>query len=247
MDLFAYRMGYLLDRPMIDRTGLTGSYDFTLTYTMEPPDSMRPGMSGHDGRPIDFSGPTIFAALPKQMGLRLESAKAPVETMLIEAGGKSLRRTEATRKVTKVFVDNDDNLRHYVCMVAKPLKPTEAELLILQVLWDGGPRSVRDILHILQASKPTGYTTALKMLQIMSEKGLVDRDDSVRPQIYRARYSRENTQKRMLTDLLDRAFGGSVKALVLQALSSKKSTPEELADIERLLDRLDENSKGNKK
>jgi predicted transcriptional regulator len=149
--------------------------------------------------------------------------------------------------MTKVFVDTDDNFRHYSRMAPKPPKPTEAELVILQVLWDGGPRSVRDILHVLQTSKPTGYTTALKMLQIMTEKGLVDRDDNVRPQIYRARYSREHTQKRMLTDLLDRAFGGSVKALVLQALSSKKSTPEEMADIERLLDRLEESTKGHKK
>jgi predicted transcriptional regulator len=119
--------------------------------------------------------------------------------------------------------------------------------VILQVLWNGGPLSVREILHVLQASKPTGYTTALKMLQIMTEKGLVDRDDSVRPQIYSARYSREHTQKKMLTDLLDRAFGGSVKTLVLQALSSRKSTPREMAEIEDLLDRLEKNEKGKKK
>jgi predicted transcriptional regulator len=127
------------------------------------------------------------------------------------------------------------------------MKPTEAELVILQVLWDGGPQSVREILRVLQASKATGYTTALKMLQIMTEKGLVDREDSVRPQIYRAHYSREYTQKHMLRDLLDRAFGGSVKTLVLQALSSKRSTPSELAQIESLLDRLEHDAKGRKK
>jgi BlaI family transcriptional regulator, penicillinase repressor len=124
-------------------------------------------------------------------------------------------------------------------MVAKPPRPTEAELNILQVLWQGGPRSVRAIQQVLNAIKPTGYTTVLKMLQIMTEKGLVDRDDKVRPQIYRARYSQELTQRRLLGDLVHRAFGGSVKALVLQALATKKSSPEELAAIEKLLDRME--------
>jgi predicted transcriptional regulator len=124
-------------------------------------------------------------------------------------------------------------------MASKPPRPTEAELHILQVLWEGGPRSVRAIQQVLNAVKPTGYTTVLKMLQIMTEKGLVDRDEGVRPQIYRARYTEENTQRRMLGDLVQRAFGGSVKALVLQALATKKSSPEELAAIEKLLDRME--------
>ncbi len=124
-------------------------------------------------------------------------------------------------------------------MAAKPPRPTEAELNILQVLWEGGPRSVRAIQHVLNEGKPTGYTTVLKMLQIMTEKGLVDRDENVRPQIYRARYSQENTQRRLLGDLVHRAFGGSVKALVLQALATKKSSPEELEAIEQLLDRME--------
>jgi BlaI family transcriptional regulator, penicillinase repressor len=124
-------------------------------------------------------------------------------------------------------------------MASKPPKPTEAELNILQVLWEGGPRSVRAIQHVLNEGKPTGYTTVLKMLQIMTEKGLVDRDENVRPQIYRARYSQENTQRRLLGDLVHRAFGGSVKALVLQALATKKSSPEELEAIEQLLDRME--------
>jgi predicted transcriptional regulator len=128
-------------------------------------------------------------------------------------------------------------------MASKPPRPTEAELRILQVLWEGGPRSVRDIRGILNESKPTGYTTALKMLQIMTEKGLVDRDESVRPQIYRAKYSQEHTQRRLLSDLLNRAFGGSVRALVLQALSTKKSTPEELEAIGKLLDRIEGGAK----
>src|SRR5215472_9702450 len=106
-------------------------------------------------------------------------------------------------------------------MAAKPPKPTPAELDILQVLWAGGPRTVRDIQRILNETKPTGYTTALKMLQIMTEKGLVVRDDRQRPQTYRARYPREQTQGQLLHDLVQRAFGGSVKALVLQALSGR--------------------------
>src|SRR6266699_2746064 len=109
-------------------------------------------------------------------------------------------------------------------MASKPPRPTDAELAILRVLWEAGPQSVRGVQHILNQAKPTGYTTVLKMLQIMTEKGLVDRDESVRPQIYRARHSREQTQRQLLRDLLHRAFGGSVKALVLQALATKRST-----------------------
>jgi predicted transcriptional regulator len=128
-------------------------------------------------------------------------------------------------------------------MASKPPRPTDAELAILNVLWDAGPHSVRDIQHILNHEKPTGYTTVLKLLQIMTEKGLVDRDESVRPQIYRARYSRAHTQRRLLSDLLHRAFDGSVRELVLQALATRKSRPEELEAIEKLLDRLEGESK----
>jgi predicted transcriptional regulator len=124
-------------------------------------------------------------------------------------------------------------------MASKPPRPTEAELNILQVLWEGGPNSVRAIQQVLNGRKPTGYTTVLKMLQIMTDKGLVDRDEEVRPQIYRARYSQEHTQRRLLGDLVTRAFGGSVRALVLQALSTKKSSPEELDAIEKMLDRME--------
>jgi len=122
-------------------------------------------------------------------------------------------------------------------------RPTDAELSILRVLWEAGPRSVREIQHLMNENRPTGYTTVLKMLQIMTEKRLVDRDESVRPQIYRARHSRSQTQRRLLTDLLQRAFGGSVRELVLQALATRKSSPEELANIEELLDRLEGESK----
>jgi len=128
-------------------------------------------------------------------------------------------------------------------MASKPPRPTDAELAILNVLWEAGPHSVRDIQNILNLVKPTGYTTVLKLLQIMTEKGLVDRDESVRPQIYRARYTRVNTQRRLLTDLLHRAFDGSVRELVLQALATKRSTPEELEAVEKLLDQFEGESK----
>jgi predicted transcriptional regulator len=123
------------------------------------------------------------------------------------------------------------------------IRPTKLELSILKVLWESGPRSVREIQNILDAAKPTGYTTVLKMLQIMTEKGLVERDESVRPQIYRARYSEQQTQRHLVRDLLDRAFGGSVKALVLQALAGKKSSAREIEEIEKLLDRIEGGSK----
>jgi predicted transcriptional regulator len=118
-------------------------------------------------------------------------------------------------------------------------RPTEAELAILNVLWDEGPLSVRALQRILDRGKPTGYTTVLKLVQIMTTKGLVTRDDSVRPQIYRAAQTRAQTQRRLLRDLVSRAFGGSVRALVLQALSTTKTTAAELREIEALLDRYE--------
>ena len=124
-------------------------------------------------------------------------------------------------------------------MTSKQRRPTEAELGILRVLWESGPGSVRDIQRILNEIRPTGYTTVLKTIQIMTEKGLVERDETVRPQIYRARHSQEQTQRQLVRDLLQRAFGGSVKTLVLQALSTKKSSPAELEEIEKLLDRIE--------
>jgi len=138
--------------------------------------------------------------------------------------------------MTKDFVNNGP-------MTSKRYKPTEAELGILRVLWEGGPRSVRDIQRILNESRPTGYTTVLKLMQIMTDKGLVERDESQRPQIYKARYSQEHTQRQLLRDLLDRAFGGSVKELVLQALATRRSSAEELEAMEKLLDRFEGGTK----
>ena len=124
-------------------------------------------------------------------------------------------------------------------MVKKAVQPTKAELAILRVLWTEGPLSVRDVQAILDRSKATGYTTVLKLMQIMTDKGLVDRDDTVRPQIYRARFSEYRTQKQLLTDLIQRVYGGSVKALVLHAIGTQKPSEEELEEIKKLLDRFE--------
>ncbi|MAG57788.1 MAG: transcriptional regulator [Planctomycetes bacterium] len=119
-------------------------------------------------------------------------------------------------------------------------KPTDAELAILRVVWGRGPSTVRDVFHVLSDEQGTGYTTVLKIMQIMTEKGLLERDVSVRPQIFRAAKSQGQTQRQLLRDLLDRAFSGSPSTLVLQALSTRRSTPEERRRIRELLDRLEE-------
>jgi BlaI family transcriptional regulator, penicillinase repressor len=128
-------------------------------------------------------------------------------------------------------------------MATNDVRPTKLELTILRVLWDAGPQSVREIQTILNQSKPTGYTTVLKMLQIMTEKGLVARDETVRPQIYRPQYSQDRTQRQLLRDFIQRAYGGSVKALVMHALATRKSSPEDLDAIEKLLNRFDGGTK----
>jgi BlaI family penicillinase repressor len=118
-------------------------------------------------------------------------------------------------------------------------RPTEGELAILRVLWARGPLSVRDVQRIMHAIRPTGYTTVLKLMQIMTDKGLVKRDETVRPQIYRPRYTQQKTQRQLLRDLMQRAFGGSMKALVLQALPEGRASATELRELEELLDRLE--------
>src|SRR5581483_7786791 len=124
-----------------------------------------------------------------------------------------------------------------------PPRPTDAELAILRVLWERGASTVRDVHDELNRHTPTGYTTVLKLLQIMTDKGLVVRDQSQRAHIYEARYSEQKTQRQLLTDLADRAFGGSSDKLVMQALSGRKATPEELDEIRDLLKRLEGDSK----
>ena len=120
-------------------------------------------------------------------------------------------------------------------------RPIDLELSILQVLWKREAGSVREILHDYNCGRTeeVGYTTILKMLQIMTEKGLVERDDTVRPQVYRASRSQDQTQRQLVSDLLERAFEGSAKRLVMQALSARSASEKDLAQIEQLLDRLE--------
>lgn len=125
----------------------------------------------------------------------------------------------------------------------QPPRPTDAELAILGVLWERGPSTVRDVHDELNRHTPTGYTTVLKMLQIMTEKGLVVRDEAQRAHIYESRYSEQKTQRQLLSDLADRAFGGSAAKLVMQALSGRKANSDELNAIRHLLDRLEGETK----
>jgi predicted transcriptional regulator len=113
-------------------------------------------------------------------------------------------------------------------------KPTDGELSILRVLWDRGPSTVREVAAVL--GRQAGYTTVLKLLQIMTEKKLVLRDESERTHVYRAAYSEDQTQQHLVSDLISRAFEGSAAKLVLQALNTGKASPEELDAIRKLID-----------
>ena len=115
-------------------------------------------------------------------------------------------------------------------------RPTDAELAILRILWDRGPSTVRQVHDILGLERQAAYTTALKLLQIMTEKGLVERDERDRTHIYRPRLSEETTQRQLVRDLADRAFGGSALKLVMQALAAKRASAEELRDIRKAID-----------
>ena len=118
-------------------------------------------------------------------------------------------------------------------------RPTDAELAILSVLWERGPSTVRDVHEALSGTQATGYTTVLKLMQIMTEKGLVVRDESQRAHIYEARSSEQKTQRQLLADLVERAFGGSPAKLVMQALSDRRTSSDDLNAIRDLLDRLE--------
>ena len=115
-------------------------------------------------------------------------------------------------------------------------KPTDAELAILRVWWERGPSTVRQVHDVLLRERPTAYTTALKLLQIMTEKGLVRRDETDRTHVYQARLSEEQTQRQLVRDLIDRAFGGSASKLVMQALAARRASPEELGEIRKLIE-----------
>ena len=122
-------------------------------------------------------------------------------------------------------------------------QPTEVELQILNVLWEMGPSSVSRIHEALKASRDTGLSTTLKMVQVMTEKGLVIKDDSCRPQIFRPAMSQEDAQTGLVDDLLQRAFGGSVDKLVLRALESKKVSESEINQIKKLIGQFERGTK----
>jgi predicted transcriptional regulator len=118
-------------------------------------------------------------------------------------------------------------------------RPTDAELAILRVLWERGPSTVRQVHEILSAVRPTVYTTILKLMQIMDDKGLVRRDKSQRAHVYQPVFTKTETQKRLVGDLLERAFSGSTASLLMQALSAKEASAEELAQIRQILDEVE--------
>jgi BlaI family penicillinase repressor len=120
-----------------------------------------------------------------------------------------------------------------------PSLPTSSELEILQVIWRRGPSTVREVYRTLSAEREVGYSTVLKFMQIMTDKGTLLRDESVRPQIYRAARPQRQTQQGIVRDLVARAFGGSSAGLVMQALSDKKASADERRQIRELLDALD--------
>ena len=122
-------------------------------------------------------------------------------------------------------------------------RPTDGELAILRVLWERGPSTVRQVHEVLSRQRPTAYTTALKLLQIMTEKGLVRRDDTDRSHVFHARLTEEQTQRQLVRDLMDRAFGGSAAKLVVQALAGRASA-EELTEIRKLIEARREGDDG---
>ena len=121
---------------------------------------------------------------------------------------------------------------------ASPL-PTSSELEILQIIWQRGPSTVREVYRTLAGERAIGYSTVLKFMQIMTEKGSLVRDERVRPQVYRAAQPRQQTQRGIVRDVIDRAFGGSPASLIVQALSDRRSTADERRQIRELLDRID--------
>jgi len=117
-------------------------------------------------------------------------------------------------------------------------RPTDAELAILRILWDHGACTVRQVHDLLEPPQPIGYTTVLKTMQIMFDKGLLERDESERAHRYTARLTEEKTQQGLVRDLLDRAFSGSAARMVMQALATRRASREEIEQIRRLLDEV---------
>ncbi|MFT6363977.1 MAG: putative transcriptional regulator [Planctomycetota bacterium] len=147
----------------------------------------------------------------------------------------------AETKFTKVFV-NSTKTFVYALSMANPKQlrnPTDAEMKILSVLWESGPLTVRGVFEFLSRVETIGQTTVLKLMQIMTAKGILERNTEVRPQVFWPAFSQDETQRSMLGDLVQRAFGGSPGVLTLQALSLGKTSPEELKQIRSLLDNLE--------
>jgi BlaI family transcriptional regulator, penicillinase repressor len=141
--------------------------------------------------------------------------------------GDTLRRLSLTYDIYR---------RYPLSQMARTPRPTAAELAILRVLWTRGPSTVREVHDAMASSRSVAYTTTLKMLQVMTGKGLTMREDHRGQHRYRPRHAEAETQRRLVTDLLDRAFGGSTSKLVIQALTSRRASAEELREIRRLLD-----------
>ena len=125
----------------------------------------------------------------------------------------------------------------------QPSKPTDAELAVLRVLWQRGPSTVREVWQELNPQQGTGYTTVLKIMQIMFDKGLLARDETARSHVYRATQSQQRTQHEVVGHLLKRVFSSSAPQLVMQALAAKKATRAELAEIRKLLDEIEGSAK----
>jgi BlaI family penicillinase repressor len=128
-------------------------------------------------------------------------------------------------------------------MTEHPPRPTDAELEILTVLWSRGPVTVRDVHETIASRRPTQYTTVLKQMQVMAEKGLVVRNEDQRAHVYEAARPREWTQRQLAGDMLTRAFNGSAKSLMIGALSSHKASKAELAELRALLDEYERRSR----
>ena len=168
------------------------------------------------------------------------------DARLSPAVGRAAIRFGPEFFTTKLFVDIHEKLRMIGCVQEEiimsdrqPPRPTDSELAILGVLWERGPSTVRDVHDALNKDGATGYTTVLKILQIMTEKGLVVRDETERAHVYESRYGEQKTQRQLLADLAERAFGGSATKLVMQALSGRKASASELTAIRELLDTLE--------
>lgn len=128
-------------------------------------------------------------------------------------------------------------------MAQQPPKPTASELEILRVLWRRGPSTVREVHEVLAESKNMGYTTVLKLLQIMTAKGMVKRDEDARAHIYQARQPADKTKRQLVGDLMQRVFSGSASDLMLHALSGAKTSHKEIEEIRRMLDEYERKAK----